>query len=243
MNEPAPERIDELALEGITKRFPGVLACDRISLVVRRGEVHALVGENGAGKSTLMNVLAGLYQPDQGRILLNGDAVHFRSPADACARGIGMVHQDFMLVPSMTVAENVALGLRALQRGWRLDLGEARRRVTEVSERHQLPADPDAPVWQLSVGEQQRVELVKTLCLGARLLVLDEPTSALTPQETDDLLERLQRMSAELPIVFISHKLNEVKALSHRVTILRRGAVVFSGDTGQTSPPPSWRRS
>ena len=235
MNEPSPERIDELALEGITKRFPGVLACDRISLVVRRGEVHALVGENGAGKSTLMNVLAGLYQPDQGRILLNGEAVHFKSPGDACARGIGMVHQDFMLVPSMTVAENVALGLRALQRGWRLDLSEARRRVTEVSERHQLPADPDATVWQLSVGEQQRVELVKTLCLGARMLVLDEPTSALTPQEADDLLERLQRMSAELPIVFISHKLNEVKALSHRVTILRRGAVVFSGDTGQKS--------
>ncbi len=237
MNEPAPEPepIVELALDGITKRFPGVLACDRVSLSVRRGEVHALVGENGAGKSTLMNVLAGLYQPDQGRILVNGAPVRFRTPAEARARGIGMVHQDFMLVPSMTVAENVALGLRALRGGWRLDLAGARRRVAEVSERHQLPADPDAPVWQLSVGEQQRVELVKTLCLGARLLVLDEPTSALTPQETDDLLERLQRMAADLPIVFISHKLGEVKALSHRVTILRRGAVVFGGDTGQKS--------
>jgi simple sugar transport system ATP-binding protein len=231
----AVEPIRELALEGITKRFPGVLACDGVSLDVRRGEVHALVGENGAGKSTLMNVLAGLYQPDQGRILVDGVPVRFRNPAEARARGIGMVHQDFMLVPSMTVAENVALGLGDDRGGWRLDLEQARRRVTQVAERHQLPADPDAPVWQLSVGEQQRVELVKTLCLGARLLVLDEPTSALTPQETDDLLERLERMAAELPIIFISHKLNEVKALSHRVTILRRGAVAFSGDTGRRS--------
>jgi simple sugar transport system ATP-binding protein len=182
-----------------------------------------------------MNVLAGLYQPDRGRILVNGEPVRFRTPAEARARGIGMVHQDYMLVPTMTVAENVALGLRDAHRGWQLDLDRARRSVAEVAERHQLPADPDAPVWQLSVGEQQRVELVKTLCLGARMLVLDEPTSALTPQETDDLLERLQRMAAELPIVFISHKLNEVKALSHRVSILRRGAVVFSGDTGRQS--------
>ncbi len=146
-----------------------------------------------------------------------------------------MVHQNFMLVPSMTVAENVALGLRHLHRRFRLDLAEARRRVVEVSEHHQLPVSPDVPVWQLSVGEQQRVELVKTLCLGARVLILDEPTSALTPQETDDLLERLGRMTAELPIIFISHKLNEVKTLSHRVTILRRGAVVFTGDTGDHS--------
>ncbi|HUL58247.1 MAG TPA: ATP-binding cassette domain-containing protein, partial [Anaeromyxobacteraceae bacterium] len=208
-----------------------MLACDRISLSVRRGEALALVGENGAGKSTLMNILAGLYQPDGGRILLDGEPVRFRTPADAFARGIGMVHQNFMLVPSMTVAENVALGLRALQRGLRLDLKEARRRVAEVAEHHDLPVDPDAHVWQLSVGEQQRVELVKTLCLGARLLILDEPTSALTPQETDDLLERLKRMTAELSVIFISHKLNEVKTLSDRVTILRHGAVVFSGET------------
>jgi len=235
VNPPAPEPIRELALEGITKRFPGVLACDRISVTVRRGEVHALVGENGAGKSTLMNVVAGLYQPDQGRILVDGEPVRFRTPAEARARGIGMVHQDFMLVPGLTVAENVALGLRAAGPRLRLDLDRARRSVAEVAGRHQLPVDADAPVWQLSVGEQQRVELVKTLCLGARLLVLDEPTSALTPQETDDLLARLERMAAELPIIFISHKLNEVKALSHRVTILRRGAVVFSGDTGRKS--------
>jgi simple sugar transport system ATP-binding protein len=232
---PLVEPISELALEGITKRFPGILACDHVSLSVRRGEVHALVGENGAGKSTLMNMLAGLYQPDEGRILIDGEPARFRTPADACARGVGMVHQNFMLVPSMTVAENVALGMRHLHRRFLLDLSEARRRVVEVSEHHQLPVSPDAPVWQLSVGEQQRVELVKTLCLGARLLILDEPTSALTPQETDDLLDRLGRMTAELPIIFISHKLNEVKTLSHRVTILRRGAVVFTGDTGDHS--------
>jgi len=231
----AAEPIRELALEGVTKRFPGILACDRVSLRVRRGEPLALVGENGAGKSTLMNILAGLYQPDAGRILLNGEAVHFRTPADACARGIGMVHQNFMLVPNMTVAENVALGLEALQGGLRLDLKQARRRVAEVAEHHQLPVNPDAQVWQLSVGEQQRVELVKTLCLGARLLILDEPTSALTPQETDDLLERLKRMTAELSIIFISHKLNEVKALSEKVTILRHGAVVYDGTTADHS--------
>jgi simple sugar transport system ATP-binding protein len=229
------EPLQELRLEGVTKRFPGVLACDRVSLEVRRGEALALVGENGAGKSTLMNILAGLYQPDEGRILVNGEPVRFASPADAYDRGIGMVHQNFMLVPSMTVAENVALGLKSLHRGPWLDVKEARRRVLEVSAHHELPVNPDAPVWQLSVGEQQRVELVKTLCLGARLLILDEPTSALTPQETDDLLERLTRMQAEVSIIFISHKLNEVKALSHRVTILRHGAVVFHGSTDDHS--------
>ncbi len=202
---------------------------------MRRGEALALVGENGAGKSTLMNVLAGLYQPDAGRILVNGEPVRFRTPAEAAARGVGMVHQNFMLVPSMTVTENVALGMASLQRGFRLDLAAARRRVVEVAEHHDLPVNPDAEVWQLSVGEQQRVELVKTLCLGARLLILDEPTSALTPQETDDLLDRLRRMAAELAIVFISHKLAEVKALSARVTILRHGAVVFHGSTAEHS--------
>jgi ABC-type uncharacterized transport system ATPase subunit len=229
------EPIQELRLEGITKRFPGILACDAVSLQVRRGEVLALVGENGAGKSTLMNILAGLYQPDAGRILLNGEEVRFHTPADAYDRGIGMVHQNFMLVPNMTVAENVALGMKSLHRRARLDMDEARRRVKEVAEHHELPVKPDAPVWQLSVGEQQRVELVKTLCLGARLLILDEPTSALTPQETDDLLDRLKRMTAELSVIFISHKLNEVKALSDRVTILRHGAVVFNGTTASHS--------
>jgi len=228
--------ISELKLEGITKRFPGVLACDGISLQVRIGEVLALVGENGAGKTTLMNIIMGLYRPDSGTISVNGEAVHFHSPGDAYARGIGMVHQHFMLVPNMTVAENLALGVKELHRFLRLDLKGAARMIREVSERYELPVNPDAYIWQLSVGEQQRVELVKTLCLGAKLLILDEPTSALTPQETDDLIERLQRMSSELAIIFISHKLNEVKALSDRVSILRHGAVVFNGQTVNHEP-------
>jgi simple sugar transport system ATP-binding protein len=227
----ALEPISELKLEGITKRFPGVLACDGISLQVRRGEVLALVGENGAGKTTLMNIIMGLYRPDAGTLSVNGEPVHFRTPGDAYARGIGMVHQHFMLVPNMTVAENLALGLSELHHFMRLDIKGAARKIREISERYELPVNPDAYIWQLSVGEQQRVELVKTLCLGARLLILDEPTSALTPQETDDLIERLQRMASELAIIFISHKLNEVKALSDRVSILRHGAVVFNGQT------------
>ena len=227
----AVEPIAELKLEGITKRFPGILACNNVALEVKRGEVLALVGENGAGKSTLMNILAGLYQPDSGSISINGQAVHFRSPNDAYARGIGMVHQNFMLVPNMTVTENVALGLKQHHRFMNLDLKAVKRRILEVSAHHELPVNPDAYVWQLSVGEQQRVELIKTLCFGARLLILDEPTSALTPQETDDLIDRLKRMSGELSIIFISHKLNEVKALSNRVAILRHGAVVFNGFT------------
>ncbi len=227
--------ITELRLEGITKRFPGILACDNVSMEVRRGEVLALVGENGAGKSTLMNILAGLYQPDAGSILLNGRPVHFPTPNDAYARGIGMVHQNFMLVPNLTVTENVALGLKKLHRFMNLDLKSARARILEVAAHHELPVNPDAYVWQLSVGEQQRVELVKTLCFGAQLLILDEPTSALTPQETDDLIDRLKRMTAELSIIFISHKLNEVKELSDRVAILRHGAIVFNGHTANHS--------
>lgn len=232
----ADEPINELQLAGITKRFPGILACNNVSMRVARGEVLALVGENGAGKSTLMNILAGLYQPDTGTITVNGREVRFHSPNDAYARGIGMVHQNFMLVPNMTVTENVALGLKKHHKFMNLDLKATRRRILEVSGHHELPVNPDAFVWQLSVGEQQRVELIKTLCFGARLLILDEPTSALTPQETDDLLDRLKRMTAELSIIFISHKLNEVKALSDRVAILRHGAVVFNGRTEDHTP-------
>jgi simple sugar transport system ATP-binding protein len=177
----------------------------------------------------------GLYQPDYGRIVINGTEARFRGPSDAFAAGIGMVHQHFMLVPNMTVTENVALGLKDLHHPMRLDLASARSRIMEVSERHQLAVNPDAYVWQLSVGEQQRVELVKTLCFGARFLILDEPTSALTPQETDELIERLKKMTAELSIIFISHKLGEVKALSDRVTILRQGRVAFNGRTSDHS--------
>jgi len=230
------EPINELQLSGITKRFPGILACNNVSMRVARGEVLALVGENGAGKSTLMNILAGLYQPDAGTISINGEEVRFHTPNDAYARGIGMVHQNFMLVPNMTVTENVALGLKQHHKFMNLDLKATRARIVEVSEHHELPVNPDAYVWQLSVGEQQRVELIKTLCFGAQLLILDEPTSALTPQETDDLIDRLKRMTAELSIIFISHKLHEVKELSHRVAILRHGAVVFNGRTEDHTP-------
>jgi len=225
------EPIRSLELRGITKRFPGILACDHIDLSVGEHSVRALVGENGAGKTTLMNILMGLYHPDEGHILINGSEVHFRSPNDAFDHGIGMVHQHFMLVQNMTVAENVALGMQSAHKLFRLDLASVKKRILEISERHELPVNPDAMVWQLSVGEQQRVELVKTLCLGARFLILDEPTSALTPQETDELILLLQKMSRELSIVFISHKLNEVKALSDTVSILRRGRIVFEGRT------------
>ncbi|MFA6507322.1 MAG: ABC transporter ATP-binding protein, partial [Treponemataceae bacterium] len=230
-----PPRITDLRLEGVTKRFPGVLACDHISLDVGAGQVLALVGENGAGKTTLMNILMGLYQPDEGRILINGKETKFRSPNDAYACGIGMVHQHFMLVPNMTVAENVALGSKDLHHFLNLDLKTAKYRIAEIAERYSLPVPADALVSQLSVGEQQRAELVKTLCFGAQFLILDEPTSALTPQETDELIELLKRMTGELSIIFISHKLNEVKALSDTVTVLRRGTVVFRGNTADHS--------
>ncbi len=230
------EKIRSLRIEGITKRFPGVLACDNISLSIEENEVLALVGENGAGKTTLMNILMGLYQPDEGRILLNDKPVHFKSPRDAFDAGIGMVHQRYMLVPNLTVLENIALGMNEAHRKGLVRLGDVRVRIEEVSRRYGLVCDPDAYVWQLSVGEQQRVELIKTLCYGARFLILDEPTSALTPQETDELLDLLAKMSKSLSIIFISHKLHEVKALSHKVSILRHGRVTFSGDTENYSP-------
>jgi len=226
-----PAKIRELRVEGITKRFPGIVACDSVDLSVGENEILALVGENGAGKTTLMNILMGLYQPDEGRILINGQPVQFKSPHDAFAAGIGMVHQHFMLVPNMTVAENVALGLRESHKPFKLDLATVKKRIEEVSERYNLPVQPDAYIWQLSVGEQQRVELIKTLCFGARFLILDEPTSALTPQETDELIALLRRMAADMSIIFISHKLAEVTALSDKVAILRHGKVVFRGST------------
>ena len=215
-------------MEHITKRFPGVLASDDISISVGEGEVLALVGENGAGKTTLMNILMGLYQPDEGRILINDEEVRFRGPEDAFRAGLGMVHQQYMLVQNMTVTENIALGYKNAWKPYKLDLNAVRKHVMDISDKYSLLVNPDAYIWQLSVGEQQRVELVKTLCLGARFLILDEPTSALTPQETDELIALLLKMTNELSIIFISHKLNEVKALSNKVTILRHGMVVFS---------------
>lgn len=234
--EVTTKKITSLKVEHITKRFPGVLASDDISLSIGEGEILALVGENGAGKTTLMNILMGLYQPDEGRILINGEEVKFKSPNDAFAAGLGMVHQQYMLVPNMTVLENIALGYKKAWSPFKLNLGKVRERIQEISQRYGLVVDPDAYIWQLSVGEQQRVELVKTLCLGAKFLILDEPTSALTPQETDELIVLLKRMTSELSIIFISHKLQEVKDLSNTITILRHGSVVFQGNTDEHSP-------
>lgn len=240
--------ITSLRIEHITKRFPGIVACSDISLSVGKSEVLALVGENGAGKTTLMNILMGLYTPDEGKIYINNREVSFRSPSDAFACGIGMVHQQYMLVPNLTVTENIALGMKQIterregdtpimrmKRAAKLDLSAVRRHIVAISEHYGLSVDPDAYIWQLSVGEQQRVELVKTLCFGAKFLILDEPTSALTPQETDELISLLRRMSRELSIIFISHKLAEVKALSSKVAILRGGRLVFRGNTAEHS--------
>lgn len=230
------ERIRELRVENITKRFPGVLALDNVSLSVGEHEILALVGENGAGKTTLMNIIMGLYQPDEGKIFINGAAVDFKTPNDAFDSGIGMVHQQYMLVPNMTVLENIALGMKNSWKHLKVDLKMVHSKVVEISEKYGLAVDPNAYIWQLSVGEQQRVELVKTLCLGARFLILDEPTSALTPQETEELISLLKRMASELSIIFISHKLNEVKALSDKVSIMRHGKVVFEGNTSDYTP-------
>ena len=213
-------RIDHARLVGITKRFPGVLANDRVDFDVRAGEIHALLGENGAGKSTLMRQLYGLYKPDEGEIRLNGQRVEIRSPSDALAQGIGMIHQHFMLVPTLTVTENIALGLKSRPL---LDLGRARQRLLELSEAYGLMVDPDAQVWQLSVGEQQRVEIVKALFHGGALIILDEPTAVLTPQEVDELFRTLKKMRDQgHALIFITHKLYEVQELSDRITVMAR---------------------
>jgi simple sugar transport system ATP-binding protein len=212
-------------MQGITKRFPGVLANDHVDLDVHRGEVLALLGENGAGKSTLMNCLAGLYRPDEGRILVQGQPVQFRSPHDAIEQGIGMVHQHFMLVESFTVAENVILGLQSASLILQLD--QVRQEIEALSKQYGLQVDPGAYVWQLSVGEQQRVEILKLLYRGADVLVLDEPTAVLTPQESAELATTLRQMTGEgKTIIFITHKLDEVMAFTDRVTVLRAGRVV-----------------
>ena len=219
-------RIQKVEMRNIVKRFPGVLANSNVSFDVQAGEVHALLGENGAGKSTLMRQLYGLYQPDEGEILIDGKPYVFRSPADAIRAGIGMIHQHFMLVPTLTVAQNVALGLPS-SRGPLLDLDKVIPRIRALSEAYGLKADPNAYVWQLSVGEQQRVEIIKALYRGAGLIILDEPTAVLTPQEVNDLFGTLKRMVQEgHSLVLISHKLHEVMAISDRVTVLRDGLVI-----------------
>jgi len=195
-------------LRGITKRFPGVVANDNVNLSVATGEVLALIGENGAGKSTLMNVLYGLYRPDEGELLIDGQATQFSSPADAIATGIGMVHQHFMLVPVMTVAENVVLGVEPTGRFGSLDIAEARRMVREVSDKYHLELDPDAIIEELSVGERQRVEIVKVLMRDAKIVVFDEPTAVLTPSEILEFFAIVRSLvAAGRGVIFITHKL------------------------------------
>ncbi|RYV52011.1 ABC transporter ATP-binding protein [Pengzhenrongella frigida] len=219
----------KLELRGITKRFGSLVANDHIDLVVESGEIHALLGENGAGKSTLMNVLYGFYDPDDGEILIDDTAVNFDGPGDAMAAGIGMVHQHFMLVPVFTVAENVVLGHEPVRGGGLIDLTEARRRVREISDRFGFDVDPDAKIEDLTVGAQQRVEIIKALSREARVLILDEPTAVLTPQETDELIGIMRQLrDSGTSIVFITHKLREVRAVADRITVIRRGKVVGS---------------
>ncbi len=221
-------RIEHLEMIDIVKRFPGVLASDHVSFDVRAGEVHALLGENGAGKSTLMNILYGLYHPDEGEIRVNGLAAEIDTPNDAIDLGIGMIHQHFMLVDTLTVTENVALGLPS-SRGPLLDLDRVEARIRELSSAYGLQVDPKAPVWTLAVGERQRVEIIKALYRGAALLILDEPTAVLTPQEVDELFVTLRQMAKDgHSLIFISHKLHEVIDLSDRISVLRNGRLIDS---------------
>jgi ABC-type uncharacterized transport system ATPase subunit len=234
-SQPFRNRIQTMAepalaveMKGIVRHFPGVLANDHVDFDLRAGEIHALLGENGAGKSTLMNILTGLYEPDEGSIWVKGRRVSFSSPREAIEAGIGMVHQHFMLVPSHTVTENILLGLDK-PRFW-LRLPEYDQQVAELSQRFGLKVDPKAKIWQLSVGEQQRVEILKMLYRGADVLIMDEPTAVLAPQEIEELFKTLRTMTAEgKSIIFISHKLNEVMDIADRITVLRRGKVTAAG--------------
>jgi general nucleoside transport system ATP-binding protein len=224
-----------LEMRGITKRFPGVVANDGVDFDVLAGEVHTLFGENGAGKTTLMRVLYGLYRPDDGEIFFKGDRVTISSPAEAIRLGIGMIHQHFMLVNTLTVAENVALGLKS-SRGPLTDLKVVTARLEELGERHGLRVDPKSYIWQLSVGERQRVEILKALYRDVSLLVLDEPTAVLTPNEVDDLFNVLRQLAAGgRGLIFISHKVAEVLELSNRITVLRNGRRVDTVQRAETT--------
>jgi len=226
----------KLELRGITKRFGALVANDHIDLTVEPGEIHCLLGENGAGKSTLMNVLYGLYQADEGEILLDDQVQHFSGPGDAMAAGIGMVHQHFMLIPVFTVAENVMLGHEKTKFGGRLDIATARQQVRDISSRFGFDLDPDALIEDLPVGVQQRVEIVKALTRDAKVLVFDEPTAVLTPQETSELMAIMKQLKeAGTSIVFITHKLHEVREVADRITVIRLGKVVGEASPTDTS--------
>src|SRR5665648_11296 len=219
-----------LQAKNISKHFPGVLANDHINFDLRKGEIHTLLGENGAGKTTLMNILDGIYYPDEGEIYLDGEQVDIRSPLDATKNGIGMIHQHFMLVDTLTVLENVILGLES--QGFYLDKKNISEKIAEISKKYNLDINPYAKIWQLSVGEQQRVEIIKTLFRGAEILIMDEPTAVLTPQESNTLFEILKRMTKEgKSIIFISHKLDEVMKISDRITVLRKGKLAGTVNT------------
>jgi len=225
-----------LEAKGITKRFPGVLANDKVDLVVYQSEILALLGENGAGKSTLMNMLYGLYHPDEGEIWIKGEKVEMKDPSDAIARGVGMVHQHFQLVPVMTVAENVMLGSEITRAGGILSIKEAEKRVRELSEQYGLEVDPSAVVEDLPVGTQQRVEIIKALYRNADILILDEPTAVLTPQEADDLFRIMRDLTNRgVSIVFITHKLKEVLATADFIGVLRRGKLVGTADPKEST--------
>nr|WP_035297379.1 ABC transporter ATP-binding protein [Brevibacillus thermoruber] len=223
-------------MRGITKRFPGIVANDNINLVVKKGEIHALLGENGAGKSTLMNILFGLYQPDEGEILINGKPVHITSPNVANELGIGMVHQHFMLVETFTVTENIVLGNEP-KNGLQIDIRRAVKEVEELSRKYGLKVDPTAKIADISVGMQQRVEILKTLYRGADILIFDEPTAVLTPQEIQELIEIMHNLVKEgKTIILITHKLKEIMAVCDAVTIIRRGKVIDSVAVKDTNP-------
>src|SRR5690349_5791519 len=228
-------------MRGIRKVFPGVVANDDVDLDIRVGEVHALLGENGAGKSTLMNILYGLYKPDEGEVVINGKTVSFSSAKDAIAQGIGMVHQHFMLIPVMTVAENIVLGTEPTEAGIVLDYSAARERVRDIAKTFGFAVDPDARIQNITVGQQQRVEILKALYRRADILILDEPTAVLTPQEATELFSILRNLKSEgMSIIFISHKLNEVLDIANRITVLRRGKIVGTVPRdGTTEPAPA----
>jgi simple sugar transport system ATP-binding protein len=228
------ERIKEIELKNITKKFPGVLANNNITVNFKSGEIHTLLGENGAGKTTVMRILYGMYQPDSGEIIINNKKVKISSPKEGIDLGIGMVHQHFMLVPSFTVLENIILNYPSTKEPF-IDIKSARKRIREMSEKYGLRINPDAKVWQLSVGEQQRVEILKILFRDASFIILDEPTAVLTPQEVEDLFRTLMELKKTRGIVFISHKLKEVLKISDRITVLRNGSVVGETDPSKTT--------